>query len=230
MEKFTFNEIEPGFYSIEQDYVRSFMILGESEILLVDSGMGGNQLLEQVRGYSELPIKIIFTHADMDHVGDAGDFDKRYMHPSEFEYYYSKSNAPVPMEAIWEGDCVTIGKYMFEVILIPGHTPGSIGLLDRKNRILIGGDSVQMGPIFMFGPGRDFDMYKLSMEKLQGYLSEIDWIYAGHHELRVPPSTVNQLLSGATKMIAGEVEGEPEERFENKIKCYKTDGIAFFAL
>jgi len=228
LKKFNFNEIESSFYSIEQDGVRSFMIIGDY-ILLIDSGRGGNNLLSQVRNYSDKPIKIVYTHADGDHTGDAHDFNDRYMHPSEFEYYYSKSSNPVPMNALWEGEVVKIKDFRFEVISIPGHTPGSIALLDRKKRILIGGDSLQPGPIYMFGPGRNFHAFKASMIKLQKYLSEFDYIYASHHQLKVTSSIISLLLKGAENMIAGKVEGEPEPRFEGKAKLYETNGVSFFA-
>jgi glyoxylase-like metal-dependent hydrolase (beta-lactamase superfamily II) len=230
MEKFDFNEIQTNFYSIEQGLVRSFMIIGDKNILLIDTGLGGNQLLMQVRKFSDLPIKVIYTHADMDHVGDAGDFEQRFMHPSEFDYYYEKTTEPIPMKAVWEGDVIEIGKYRFEVVLLPGHTPGSIGLLDREHRMMIGGDSIQSGPIFMFGPGRNFRAFRSSLIKMQGLLNDIDWIYSSHYHLKVPVSIVNQLLAGTDKMLSGEVQGEPEPRFDGKVKCYRTDGIAFFAL
>ncbi len=228
MIKFEFNKINDGFYSIEQDGVRSFMFVGDY-ILLVDSGRGGNQLLNQVKDFSDLPIKMIYTHADGDHTGDAKDFENRFMHPSEFDYYNSKTPNPVPMNAIWEGEIIEIGKYSLEAVLIPGHTPGSIGLLDRNHKIMIGGDSLQPGPIYMFGPGRNFNAFRESMIKMQGLLKDLDWIYSSHHQLKVPSSIVNQLLKGSEKMIAGILEGKPEERFDGKAKLYTTDGVAFFA-
>lgn len=229
MESFIFNEILSSFYSIEQGYVRSFMIIGDKEVLLVDAGIGGNALLSQVRQYTDLPVKIVFTHADMDHVGDADNFEQRFMHPCEWDYYQSKAKNWIPMEAIWEGEVLKVGDYAFEVILLPGHTPGSIGLLDRKHRFLIGGDSIQTGPIFMFGPGRNFNAYRASMIKLKGLISKFDWIYAAHHDLKVPSYYVNNLLRGTEKMLQKTVQGEPEPRFEFKVKCYRTDGIAFFS-
>jgi len=229
MERFEFRKIDNGFFSIEQDGVRSFMLLDDKYVLLIDSGRGGNNLFRQVREHSHLPVKMIYTHADVDHTGDADDFPIRFMHPSEFDYYESKNEAPVTMQPIWEGDKVTVGDYHFEVVLIPGHTPGSIALLDRKHRIMIGGDSLQPGPIYMFGPGRNFNAYHASMLKMQEMIKDIDWIYPSHHDLRVPATIVNQLLAGAEKMLAGEVEGEPVERFNGRAKVYHTDGVAFLA-
>jgi glyoxylase-like metal-dependent hydrolase (beta-lactamase superfamily II) len=228
MKKYEFNKIDDNFYSIEQDGVRSFMIIGEY-VLLIDSGRGGNNLLGQVRNYSDKPIKIVYTHADGDHTGDASDFTNRFMHPSEFDYFHSKSERPIPMNPVWEGEVIEVDNYKFEVILIPGHTPGSIALLEREKRFLIGGDSLQPGPIYMFGQGRNFYAFKSSMIKLQQYLDKFDYIYASHHQLKVPSNIINQLLEGADKMIKGEVLGTPEPKFEGKAKLYEVDGVAFFA-
>ncbi len=51
---------------------------------------------------------------------------------------------------------IDLGAMKFEALLIPGHTPGSIALLDRENRLLIGGDSVQRGTVLMVGPNAAF--------------------------------------------------------------------------
>jgi glyoxylase-like metal-dependent hydrolase (beta-lactamase superfamily II) len=114
--------------------------------------------------------------------------------------------------------------------LIPGHTPGSIALLEKEKRFLIGGDSIQTGKIFMFGNGRNFDAFRASMMKLKGRLSEFDTVYASHNALSVDSNTVNLLYMGAGKVMEGMVEGRPEERFDGKVKGYETDGVAFYAI
>lgn len=57
---------------------------------------------------------------------------------------------------LWEGTVIDLGFWKFEVILTPGHTPGSIMLLDREKRLLISGDTIQAGDIYMFGPEGTF--------------------------------------------------------------------------
>lgn len=193
---YTTNKIAKGFYSIEQDFVRSFLIEGDKEALLIDTGVGGGNLKEYVEEITKLPITVIFTHSDGDHVGDAGQFERRFMHPSEFDYYKSKKSNSVTMEPIWEGDIIDLGCYRFEVILLPGHTPGSIALLEKEKRFLIGGDSIQTGKIFMFGNGRNFDAYHASMKKLQGRLKDFDIVYASHGAVYVEADTVNQIVCG----------------------------------
>ncbi|QHQ61566.1 MBL fold metallo-hydrolase [Anaerocolumna sedimenticola] len=62
-------KIAKGFYSIEQDFVRSFLIEGDKEALLIDTGVGGGNLKEYVEQITKLPVTVIFTHGDGDHVG-----------------------------------------------------------------------------------------------------------------------------------------------------------------
>lgn len=86
------------------------------------------------------------THGDRDHCGGVESFECCYIHPDDSDLI---SNQTI-IKKITAGDCIQIGQYTFEIIEIPGHTPGSIGLLDRKRQLLIGGDSIQVGPIYMF--------------------------------------------------------------------------------
>jgi glyoxylase-like metal-dependent hydrolase (beta-lactamase superfamily II) len=206
------------------------MFVSEEEVLLIDLGIGGSQLKAQVQAIVNLPIKVLFTHADRDHVGDAADFETRQMYPGETDYYESGAEKPVVMQPIWEGDVIAVGSYRLEVIHIPGHTPGSIALLDREQRFLIGGDSVQKGPIFMFGKGRNFNALIASMEKLERYTDQIDVIYACHYDLANPVSMINTVKEGAEAMQAGKLKGVPEPRFDNKVCRYDAVGVSFFAL
>ncbi|MDP4089411.1 MAG: MBL fold metallo-hydrolase [Bacillota bacterium] len=230
MQNYTTTKIMEGFYSIEEGFVRCFLIEGHKEALLVDTGVGSGDLKKYVEGITKLPVTVIFTHADGDHTANAGQFEKRLMHPSEFDYYKSRNEKAVSMEPVWEGDIIDFGSYRFEVILIPGHTPGSIVLLEREKRFLIGGDSIQCGSIFMFGNGRNFEAYRASMKKLQGRLKEFDTVYASHNELSVEADTINTLYTAAGKVMENQVSGRPEERFDGKVKCYETDGVSFYAV
>ena len=229
MENFKINKIREDFYSIEQGFVRSFLILGDREALLIDTGAGGN-LKEFVEEITKLPITVIFTHADNDHTGSADQFERRLMHPSEFDYYESHAEKSVLMEPVWEGDIIDTGTYSFEVIHIPGHTPGSIALLEREKRFLIGGDSIQIGSIFMFGNGRNFHAYRASMKKLHGRINEFDIVYASHNVLSMDANTIYTLYEAAGKVIEHKILGRPEERFDGKVKCYEADGVSFYAV
>ena len=230
MSTYTTTKIMKNFYSIElHDMVRCFLLLGEREALLVDTCTGEGDLKAVVEEITKLPVTVVFTHADRDHIGAAKHFERRLMHPSEFDYYASKNEEPAAMEALWEDDILDIGTFRFEVILLPGHTPGSIALLEEEKRFLIGGDSVQTGgSIFMFGPGRNFQAYRASMEKLRDIMDAFDVVYSSHYDLAVKPEAINRLHTAAGKMIHHEVAGTQVERYGQTFLQFKTDGVSFF--
>lgn len=232
MSGYTVNQIAEGFYVIELDgAIRSFVFLGNQDALLIDSGTGVGNLKEIVEGITDLPITALFTHAHGDHIGGAEYFSKRLMHPSEFDYYASEAEETVSMEPIWEGDILDLGTYHFEVILIPGHSPGSIALLEKEKRFLIGGDSIQSGgPIIMLGSVRSFEAFQASMEKLSGKTDEFDIIYASHNDLIVDPATIKILNQAVLKLLSNEIIPEGLERFGKEGHIYKYDSVSFFTL
>ena len=47
-----------------------------------------------------------------------------------------------------EGDELDLGDRTFEVLHLPGHSPGSIGLWEEETGVLFYGDAVYDGPLF----------------------------------------------------------------------------------
>ena len=231
MSNYTTVKIMDNFYSIElNSMVRSFLFIGEEDAILVDTCTGEGDILAEIKKLTDLPVSVIFTHSDGDHVGAAKYFEDCFMHPCEFDYYKSKTDDPVEMIPIWEGDGLDIGTFSFEVILIPGHTPGSIALLEPDKNFLIGGDSIQTGgSIFMFGPGRNFEAFRASMAKLEEYINEFGVIYSSHNDLEVLPATIGKLYNGATIMLTDKPEGKQVEAHGQTFNQYEIDGISFFA-
>lgn len=222
-------KVREHLYVIDHGMVRSFLCLGNHEALLIDTGFGAGQIHEWVSSFTDLPIKVIFTHADKDHIGNAEDFDERWMHPSEYANYASKTPDALLMQALWENTVIDIGTFRFEVVLIPGHTPGSIALLERQQRFLIGGDSLQVGNIFMFGESRNFPAYTASLKRLETMASAFDVIYASHYQLEVPVDMIAPLIEAATLISEHRIEGVDEPRFDNQVKAYQYHGLGFYA-
>ncbi|MCL2121763.1 MAG: MBL fold metallo-hydrolase [Clostridiales bacterium] len=209
--------------------VNCFLIAGKEKALLADSGFGEGSLKEVVEGLTNLPLILVNTHADGDHVLGNKQFGLAHMHPAEFDRYHRAVGYDAPVEALWEGDVLDIGGRRFEVILIPGHTPGSIALLDRENRLLLGGDSVQGGTIFMIGQGRNMSGYMASMRKLKGIQDQFDTVYTGHGRVLEGSGILDELIDGAVKVYRGEVEGKAMERkIENlEGKTYTVGRVTF---
>jgi glyoxylase-like metal-dependent hydrolase (beta-lactamase superfamily II) len=164
----------------------------------------------------------------VDHLGCNHQFDRILMHPAEFDRYCSGGKRTAEgLIPLWEGDRITVGDYTFEVILIPGHTPGSIALLERNKRFLIGGDTVQNDAIFMFGPGRNMPAFIHTVEKLEKMADCFDVIYPSHGSLTVTPDILPKLKQGAVDVMAGKVEGQPPIWEGMPCKLYDCGGVKF---
>ena len=219
--------INENTWRIEDGGVRFFLLAGENKALLIDSGMQVHNAKEIAEGLVDLPIELLNTHADMDHVGSNEEFDSFYMNPAEASNYYNTNKKTGTIIPVSDGDIIDLGGREIEIITLPGHTPGSIAALDINNRVLISGDPIQDGDIFMFGVQREIHAYLLSLEKLEKYKERFDTIYPSHGTFPVGPELIDALHEGAIRVMNGEVEGSDAEFFGTKIKRYDV-GVAGF--
>lgn len=220
-------QLHEGTWSIEDGMVRFFVLEGTEKALMIDSGMNTPDALEIARTVTDKPLELLNTHADRDHVSGNGAFEWFYMSPAEEENYRA-ADGKGEIRPVREGDVIDLGDRPLEIIDIPGHTPGSIAILDRKARVLISGDSVQDGKIFMFGRFRNLQAYIPSMKKLQTHAEQFDEIYPSHGTLPVSPSLIPKLIGGAQEIMDGKAVGEQVEMFGNKVMLYQFEYAGFF--
>ena len=194
-----------SFYALEDARVRQFLVLGEERALLFDTGFGDTEVLAAARTLTDLPIDLVLTHGDPDHVGGLGDFTSCRLHPGDWH----KITAPVSLTPLAEGDVLRCGRFAFEVIAIPGHTPGSVAFYDRVQKILLPGDSVQQGgPIYMFGPDRDLPRYIQSLEKLAAQIPADVAVFPCHSACPIDASFIARDLADARALRDGKLASE----------------------
>lgn len=200
------NKLYEDMYVFDDGHVREFLILGKDKCLLVDTGFPNQNLLKQIREITTLPIHVVLTHGDRDHTGGLSEFESYKVHKADQELI----DIEMEHQFIKEGDQIEIGQYHFDVIEIPGHSYGSIAFLDKEKKLLIVGDSVQKdGPIFMFGPHRDLDLYIESLKKLQTYKGQIDTILPSHHDYPIGKEYIDYCLEDAMLLKEGKLTGTP---------------------
>jgi glyoxylase-like metal-dependent hydrolase (beta-lactamase superfamily II) len=91
----------------------------------------------------------------------------------------SFSVRPAPAtRTLVDGDVVDLGDRAFEVLHLPGHSPGSIGLFERRTRTLFSGDAVYDGPLLYTLPGSSLPDYARTLRRLLAL--EVDIVHAGH--------------------------------------------------
>ena len=207
-------------WRIEDGGVRFLLLCGTQKAALIDTGMNAPDARRIAEGLTDLPLILINTHADPDHISGNSAFSEVYMSPAE-EENYRNFGGKCTLLSVKEGDEFDLGGRVLRVIDIPGHTPGSIALLDVENRILISGDTVSDSNIFMFGPMRNLDRYIVSLGHLREFEGQFDEIYPMHGSFPVSPDLIGKLIEGANEIRDGKAEGKEVEFYGNKALLYK---------
>lgn len=218
--------INENTWRIEDGGVRFYLFCGEDKAALIDTGMNSPDARSIAEKLTSLPLILINTHADPDHISGNGAFHDFYMSPAEEDNYRNhggKGNL-IPVK---EGDVIDLGERALEIIDLPGHTPGSIAILDRKTRVLVSGDSVQDSNIFMFGERRNLPLFIKSLRHLEKFDGLYDEIYAMHGTFSVKPELVGKLIEGATDILEGRATSVPVNMFGREVSLYRFDFAGF---
>lgn len=229
MENSVYNvlQISENSWRIEDKHVRSFLFTGDRTAILIDTGFGTGDIKACAESLTDLPITLVNSHADPDHIGCNAAFDAALMHPSEFAYYAFRAGKEHAVSPLWEGDVIDLGVRSFEVFLIPGHTPGSIALLDRENRILLSGDTVADSPVFCFGDHRSVPAMIESLKKLEAMSDLYDTIYPSHGSFPLQKEAATAQRAAAELLLAGSLE--PREPLQDiPAKMYVCGSVSFY--
>jgi len=162
--------------------------------LLIDTGTG-RMFSDIKKEMGSVGVRLIVnTHYHFDHTGGNKKF--RDWLGAEIAAHYSdkgrlesgstlaESFGDMPRivtvdKALKNGSVLRTKNFAFEVIHTPGHSPGSICLYEKKNKILLSGDT-----LFSDGSGRtdlpdgSSEQMKKSLEKLSQL--EIKYLFPGH--------------------------------------------------
>ncbi|MGE8064619.1 MBL fold metallo-hydrolase [Pseudomonas sp. NPDC089569] len=89
--------------------------------------------------------------------------------------------APAPLtRTVGEGDIIDLGDRRLRVLHLPGHSHGSIGLLDERAGLLFSGDVIYIGGLVDDLPCSDRALYRQTMQRLIDL--DVDCVYGGHGE------------------------------------------------
>ncbi len=182
-------------------------VRGRDRDLLVDTGMGVVSLRRHVPLVTEKPCLAVASHTHYDHIGCHHEFSERLIHPAEaailaqptrantlaqssvrddiftgqpprpyLSAEYAVRRAPAT-RLINDGDIIDLGDRHFEVLHLPGHSPGGIGLYEPATQILFSGDVLYDGPLDE-DPDADPSDYGTSMTRL--YDLPVRQVHGGH--------------------------------------------------
>lgn len=69
-----------------REKVHSFLLIGEVEAALIDTGQGIDNIKRITDQLTTLPIRVLTTHVHYDHIGSHGDFDQIYVHKKDADW------------------------------------------------------------------------------------------------------------------------------------------------
>lgn len=222
-------QINSNTYRIEDGFVRFFLLVGKDKAMMIDSGINSKDALDLCKSSCDKPIILLNTHGDGDHTSGTASFKEIYIHKYDYlDYELEKKYPNTKLKEINDGDIIELGDRPIKVIHIPGHTRGSVALLDINNRVLYSGDSVQKGNIFMFGKTRVKDKFVQSLDKLISIKDEYDIIYASHDKFDMPSDYVEKVKESFIAVLNNEVKCEMIDLFGSKVKSYSTKYCGFY--
>ncbi len=221
------SQIDESTWEFNEEGVRFFLLAGTEKALLIDSGMMTKNAKELAEEKTSLPLFLLNTHADRDHIGSNDEFESFYMNPAECSNYYHGNRGRGTIVPVWDGDVLDLGNRPLLIIAIPGHTPGSVAVLDEKNRRIFTGDPVQDGKIFMFGVQREMHAYRHSLLRLQKFADRFDEIYPSHGTCPVRPGLIMELYEASGRVLAGEIPGCRAKMFGKPVMAYDAKAATF---
>ena len=137
----------------DDEDVKSFLVIGSEKALLFDTGMGIENIKEEVEKLWQGEIVVVNSHSHFDHVGDNWRFDVVYGAPGENADLVAREGSerlkikPYRREIVSDGHVFDLGNRRLEVIYTPGHSNDCIMLYDMDNQMLFVGDSYYNGPL-----------------------------------------------------------------------------------
>ncbi|MCQ2492520.1 MAG: MBL fold metallo-hydrolase [Lachnospiraceae bacterium] len=206
--------IEDGFH------VRFFLLTGSEKAMLIDCGMTVRNAKEIAAELTDLPLSLILTHADPDHIGSLDAFNDFYMSPAEEFNLFGMQKKTCSYTPVKEGDIIDLGDRPLEIVALPGHTAGCIGILDLNAKAFFTGDPIQDGMIFMFGPHRDITSYRETLLKVNAMKDRFDVIYPSHGTIPVEKDLVMKLYNATSDILAGGCFAFDMDFHGMPVKCY----------
>lgn len=227
----------------EKVKVYMYLLAGNREAVLIDTGMGMIPLRRIVASLTDLPVKVLLTHGHIDHIGGTGAFEEVYLHEEDMDTYWLHDsgcrnllgNYAIPplqkaLRPVGDGMVFELGGRSLRVIHTPGHSVGSICVLDQENGWLFTGDTCCRGHVLLH---MDFsapvtvyaESVKLLLEESKNY--SVTW--PAHHDTPLQPGILQQYLEAAEGIIGRTMWGEPANILGRsaRLLLYRDIGIAY---
>lgn len=186
------------------------LLAGSAGAILYDTMMGLGDLRAYVAGLTGFSPMVINSHCHFDHVGGNFQFDRVYMSEADFPLMdVGLSELPILKETqgmdfsymvpsftdksrvrpLAAGAVIDLGGLTAEVVALPGHTPGSLGLLIREQSLLLAGDAISPQACLFF-PESSLSDYAKTLEMLKSV--PFDHFLLAHFDYLFPKAKLDR--------------------------------------
>lgn len=196
---FTFNPFQENTYVVHDG----------KEAIIVDPGCWKLHEEQELEAYLEQnglkPVRLVLTHAHIDHVFGCAWVAERYkllpeLHRADLQllrnaprqgqlYGVHCEPSPEPESFLEEGGHILLGSDRLDILFVPGHAPGHVALYCKAQGFVVAGDVLFNGSIGRTDlPGGDFDTLARSIREKLYPLGDAVKVYCGHGE----PTTIGK--------------------------------------
>ncbi len=221
-----------------------YLLLGEERAMLIDTANGLSDIPAGIEEITDLPVFVVSTHGHYDHIRGNHYFEERYMSvkddetfsrhrtPEEVKHqlerlsgfiafimkyqnqtiidtYVPEDYRPLPEEGYFD-----LGNRRLEIIELPGHTPGSIGLLDTNSGELFCGDAITpSGVLLHLQESLPVSTEIQTLDTVQEMIDagKVTALHGGHGEFDPELVLVRNLKEGCEKVLSGDVTDKEKE-------------------
>lgn len=191
IQKFTFNPFQENTYVLHAG----------GEGILIDPGCSDQTEQRELEQWLEAnqvrPVRLLLTHAHIDHVLGCAWLHRRYgllpeVHRNDLPILERAPESgamfgvaceppPAPKAFLEEGQVIPLGEEHLDVLFVPGHAPGHVAFFNPRRRFLLGGDVLFHRSIGRTDlPGGDMDTLLNSISEQLYPLGDEVVVHPGH--------------------------------------------------
>ena len=201
------------------------LLIGHDKALLFDSMSGMGDLKGYVESLTTLPLTLVNSHIHFDHNGGNAHFESAYLSPLDMPYnvfgqsrekrieladhlaeyargIFSEEQREAVIEGAFdnylpleEGYIFDLGGITAEAVALPGHTPGSTGLLLHEARLLLSGDAMTPVMCLFFPESLPLSVYRETLDKAMAL--PFDHFITGHMTHTLPKERLLDFMAAA---------------------------------